>query len=136
MWTCNKCKRSFRNTNQRHSCVKLNVNDFFIKRPDHLKALFVTLKKYVSTLGSFVEEAVPPDVIRFKTVSTFLSVKVKSKHLEITFYLDYLDDVPPVSKYLHSSKNRVIHLVAIDSEEDIDKQLEDWICYSHNLING
>ncbi len=136
MWTCPTCARAFRNTNQMHTCKTVNKESFFLRRPLHFRALYETIKKQTRAFGDFREEAVKPDVIFFKTKSTFLAVKVKKKWLDIEFFLDHLEDVPPVKKYLQTSKRRFAHLVSIDSEEDIDRQLLDWIKASYELITN
>ncbi len=87
-------------------------------------------------MGEYREEAVPPDVIFFKTKSTFLGIKVKKDQLHVEFFLDHLENVPPVSKYLQTSKHRVVHLVPVDRPEDINKQLVNWIKESYKLISA
>jgi len=134
MWLCPKCQRSFRNTNQLHTCKLVDKQDFFRKRPEYLYKLYKSIHKEVSAFGDFREEAVAPDVIFFKTKSTFLAVKVKSKWLDIEFFLEKVEDAPPVKKFLQTSKNRAAHIVSIDEAEDIDKQLIDWMRRSYRLI--
>ena len=134
MWTCPNCTRTFRNANQAHTCKLVSKEDFFEKRPPVLRKLFGQIVREVSRFGEFREEAVEPDVVFFKTKSTFLSVKVKRSHLEVVFFLDHLEDVPPVSKYLQTSKNRVAHVVLVDSPEEIGEQLRQWLRASYELI--
>ncbi len=134
MWTCPKCNRSFRNTGKMHSCKLVTVESLFTKRSPAILNLYQHLKTELNKMGEYREEAVPPDVIFFKTKSTFLLVKVKTKWLDIEFFLDQLEDVHPVKKYLQTSKNRVVHVVSIDSEEDIDEQLIDWMQRPYTLI--
>lgn len=136
MWTCPNCQRTFRNTNQRHTCKLVDKEAFFYKRPSHFRHLYEVIRQQVAEWGEFREEAVEPDVIFFKTQSTFLAVKVKKKWLDIEFFLDHLEDVPPVKKYLQTSKRRVAHLVSIDEEEDINEQLRSWMKASYELISG
>ena len=136
MWTCKKCGRSFRNTNQPHTCKLISKNDLFVKRPAHLKKLYQQVEAVVKTFGAFREEAILPDVIFFKTKSTFMAVKMKKDHLDIEFFLDHVEDAPPVSKYLQTSKHRVAHLVPIDEEKDINPQLKKWMKESYLLIAG
>ena len=136
MWTCPKCHRKFRNTNQLHTCKLVDKESFFLRRPPHFKKLYKIIKNHVKDLGEFREEAVLPDVIFFKTKSTFLAIKVKKAWLDIEFFLDHLDDEPPVKKYLQTSKRRFAHLVSIDEAEDINDQLIDWIRESYELIAG
>ncbi|KAH0533959.1 hypothetical protein FGG08_007427 [Glutinoglossum americanum] len=88
----------------------------------------------IDSFGMYREETVRPDVIFFKTESTFLAIKVKKDHLDIEFFLDHLEDVPPVSKYLQTSAHRVAHIVPIDQPEDITPQLRKWMKESYELI--
>jgi len=135
MWQCPKCKRNFKRKDQQHSCILITKESLFVKRPKELKKLFNLIEKKVSQFGSYREETVRPDVIFFKTKSTFLGIKVKKDHLVVEFFLDHLENVPPVFKHLQTSKHRVVHLVAVDREEEITKQLLDWIRHSYELVN-
>lgn len=134
MWTCPDCKRKFRNTNQNHSCILISKDDLFAKRPAILKTLYAKIAASVKNLGDYREETVLPDVIFFKTKSTFLAVKVKKDHLEIEFFSDHHEDDPSIAKWLQTSKNRFVHVVKIDSEEDITTQLTEWIKRSYHLV--
>ena len=127
MWTCPDCQRSFRNAHQQHSCRLLALADHFQKRPAFLHDLYLHVFNFVRTLGEFREEAVAPDVIFFKTKSTFLALKVKKDHLDVEFFLDHLEDVPPVKRYLHTSRHRVAPEVPVDRPEEVDEQLRNWI---------
>ena len=134
MWTCPKCKRSFKRKDQQHTCNLISKEQLFAKRPADLKKLYDQIVKVVRKFGEHREETVKPDVIFFKTKSTFLAVKVKKDHLDIEFFLDHLEDQPPVSKFLQTSKHRVAHLVPIDDPEDINQQLIGWMKSSYELI--
>lgn len=134
MWTCPKCKRSFRNANQNHSCTLVLKEDLFAKRPAFLKRLYDEIVFVVKKLGQYREETVLPDVIFFKTRSTFLAVKVKKDHLEVEFFLDHHEDDPSIAKWLQTSKCRVAHVVKIDGEKGITRQLTEWIRHSYHLI--
>jgi hypothetical protein len=135
MWTCSKCKRSFKRKNQSHSCILITKESLFAKRTPALKKLYDKIAKEVNKFGKHHEETVRPDVIFIKTKSTFLGIKVKKDHLDIEFYLERLENIPPVSKYLQTSKNRVMHLVPVDQPEDINKQLISWMKRSYDLIS-
>lgn len=106
-----------------------------MKRPPLLKKLYEKVAGIVKTFGEFREETVLPDVIFFKTKSSFLAVKVKKDHVEVEFFLDHVEDVPPVAKFLRTSKHRVAHIVKVDDEKDIDAQLIKWMKASYGLIN-
>ena len=133
MWTCPKCKRSFKNANQNHSCILVSKDDLFAKRPAFLKQLYKKIVAIVNPLGEYREETVMPDVIYFKTKSTFLAVKVRKDHLEVEFFLDHHENDPSIAKWLQTSKHRFAHVVPVDSEEDITNQLTEWIEHSWHL---
>ncbi len=134
MWTCPECNRTFRNTNQVHTCRLVTKESLLAKRSQHINELYEALLHELKKFGEFREEAVPPDVLFLKTKSTFLMVKLKTKWIDVEFFLEKLEDVPPVKKYLQTSKRRVVHVVSIDSLEDIDDQLIDWMHRSYELI--
>ncbi len=75
MWTCPECKRSFKRKNQSHSCILITKESPFVKRPPELKRLYNKIVKEVNKFGKHREETVRPDVIFFKTKSTFLVSK-------------------------------------------------------------
>jgi hypothetical protein len=135
MWTCPKCGRTFRRKDQQHTCTLISKDNLFVNRPPRLKELYKRIVKRVSKFGDYREETVNPNVIFFKTKSTFLAIKVKKDHLEIEFFLDHLENVPPVSKYLQTSKHRVAHVVPIDSEEEINEQMIEWMKSSYLLVS-
>ena len=134
MWTCPKCKRQFKRKGQTHGCRLISKDALFIRRRPELKLLYQKIAAVAKTFGLVREETVPPDVIFFKTDSTFLAVKVKKDHLDIEFFLDHRADAPRVLKFLQTSKHRFVHLVPIDEEEDIDDQLVEWMRASYDLI--
>ena len=134
MWTCPRCGREFKNKNQAHSCKRIDREQLFDKRPPKLKTIYKKIVSFVKTLGEFKEETVPPDVIFFKTISTFLGVKVKATHLEVEFFLDHHENNPVVSKFLQTSAYRFAHVVPIDDLDEIDTQLKNWIKHSYQLV--
>ncbi len=106
MWTCPKCKRAFKRKDQYHSCILITKESLFEKRTPVIKKLFNQVVKVVKRIGDYREETLRLDVIFFKTKSTFLGIKVKKDHLVLEYYLDHLEDRPPVFKYLQVSKHR------------------------------
>jgi len=136
MWICPNCGRSFKRAEQNHTCTLIGKESLFEKRQPGLNGLFEKVEKIVKAFGEYREETVLPDVIYFKTKSTFLAIKVKKDHLEVEFFLDHLEDVPPVAKFLQTSKRRVVHIVKVDNEKDVDKQLVRWMRASYELITN
>jgi predicted transport protein len=134
MWTCPKCGRTFKRKNQEHGCKMVSKESLFAKRLPELKKLYEKIVKEIKKFGEFREEALPSAVIMFKTKSIFLAIRIKKDHLAVGFFLDEVENVPPVSKYIQTSKNRWAHEVLVDRPEDIDKQLINWMKRSYKLI--
>jgi hypothetical protein len=51
------------------------------------------------------------------------------------FFLDHLEDIPPVSKYLQTSKFRAAHVVPVDREEEIKSRLINRMKTSYELVS-
>ena len=134
MWTCPQCQRNFKRKDQQHSCGLASKDSMFQNRPPMLKDLYEKVVEAVKLLGAFREEALPPNTIYFKTSSTFLGVKVKAKQLEVEFFLDHHEEHPSILKFLQTSKHRFAHTVAVDSEEDITRELRGWIEISYGMM--
>jgi hypothetical protein len=134
MWTCPNCGRKFKNAHQNHSCKLISKDGLFDKRAPELKTIYQKILAIVRKFGEFRVETIPPDTIFFKTISTFLAVKVKKAHLEVEFFLDHYEDDPSVSKFLQTSKHRYVHVVPVDREANIDKQLMAWMKSSYELV--
>ena len=77
MWTCPKCKRTFKRKDQWHSCTLISKDSVFDKRPQELKKLYDKIVKEVNKFGKYRTETIKPDVIFFKSKTTFLAIKVK-----------------------------------------------------------
>ncbi len=108
----------------------------FVQRPGEFKKLFDKIEKIVHGFGESKQETVKPDVIFFKTQSTFLGIKVKKDHFVVEYFLDQREDIPWVFKYMQTSKHQVVHLVVIDSPGGYYiAQLIKWMKASYALIN-
>lgn len=134
MWTCPTCGRVFRRRDQNHSCTLITKENIFDRRSPSLKLIYGKLVKVIKRFGEYRQEALKPDVIFFKTKSTFLALKVKKDRLVVEFFLDKLEDMPPVYKHLQTSKHRFVHLVAVDDKRDITPQLIKWMRRSYELV--
>ncbi len=134
MWTCPNCGRKFRNAHQNHSCRLISKDGLFEKKAPELKKIYQKILTIVSKFGKFREETIPPDTIFFKTISTFLAVKLKKAHLEVEFFLDHHKDGPSISEFLQTSKHRFAHVVPVDGVADINKQLIAWMKSSYDPV--
>lgn len=133
-WTCQNCNRTFKNNNQSHSCNITNINSHFLNKPNELINAYKKLHNFVSLLPNVRISSVK-NAILYSSESTFLAIKVKKKYLEIEFFLTVENDVFPVCKTVKISKNKIVHFIKIQNQDEIDNQILDFIRNSHSLVN-
>ena len=132
-WTCPNCRRTFRNTNQVHSCESV-PEEFHLKRgSEPIRSLYEKLMEKIRELGPFELYANRSEIILRKT-SAFLSIHVYKTKLLITFYLEHMDPDPPVMKVMDLSKNRIIHQAEISVPEDLSPRLLFLLAQAYDLI--
>ena len=131
-WTCPHCKRSFRSTNQSHSCVNKSVDEHFIGKNVNVKATYDTLE---FKLKSYINFEIHPvlNAIMFTTEVTFLAIKPKKYWIDLEFLLDYEANEFPIHKVVKASKTRYAHFIRVQLPKDIDEQLIEWIIKAYKL---
>lgn len=85
MWTCPKCERNFKSTNQSHMCAIVNIDDLFIGRPTNLLEAFDALLVGVIDWEPCSVGATKKAIV-FAKEKAWLIVKPMSKLLDIKFY--------------------------------------------------
>ncbi len=131
-WTCPKCKRSFKNLNQYHSCTKISVDTHFINKPLHIKEAY---NKIISCFEDDISINAVKTGILLKAKSNFLSIKPRKAYLELEFALDYEANEFPVYKTTPVSKKLIAHYIKIDAAEDITNQLVKWFLEAKKLAS-
>jgi len=126
MWTCPTCHRTFKNTNQDHSCAVTDIESHFFNKDQEVKATFEKLYRKVSTFGPFTLNSVRHAIL-FTAVSHFLAVKPKRKWLDIEFVLPYPMEGFPIHKTVQAGKNKWAHFMRLESEEEVDGMLIGWL---------
>ncbi len=132
-WVCPKCGRSFRGKDQWHSCVKISVEDHLAGKPDSIVELYKVLEKHLLSLPGAFMEPVKTEIM-FKAESTFSTLKVRKNSIEIEFALDHPEDVFPIRKVDKYSTNRYNHVLSVDSLDDIDPQLLNWLTAARETV--
>lgn len=125
MWTCPKCNREFRNRNQDHSCGDFSIEKVFEKYSE-IFPLFQLVRDEILKFG---EVRIYPvkNAVMFAVYSTFLAVKPHKKYLVLEFTSKQKHTEFPIEKSVRISKSRFFHIVKIDSHDNIDKQLINWL---------
>lgn len=131
-WVCPGCGRSFRNTNQWHSCVKTKTDDLFINKNPYVYNLFEKLKAEVKRFGE-VKIHSSKSTINFSVENTFLVLKPKRERLDIEFLLDEEIIEHPVYKSFKAYKSRYALFARIESNDDITNTLLKLLKRSYKL---
>ncbi len=134
-WTCPDCGKSFRNRNQWHSCYTLNLEDHLRNKSEEIKNIVNDLLIEIGQFGP-IELNPVKSVIQVKAGATFLSIKPKKDYIELEFQLGQEIDQFPIHRTIRISRNRVLHLLYIQNQEDINDQLLDWIKSSYLLVSA
>ena len=131
-WSCPLCKRTFRSTNQSHSCVVKNIDDHFIGKNINVRATYDVLE---SKLKSIFDFSIHPvlNAIMFTTDATFLAIKPKKSWIDLEFILSNEVNEFPIHKVAKASKTRYAHFVRIQEPKEIDEQLIGWIKEAYKL---
>ena len=82
-----------------------------------------------------VDIRVGPYGISIRNLSTFMNIIVEKTHLTISFVSSRLIDEFPVYQNYQQSAKRWANYVKIESPEEIDEQLLNWLWEAYNLTN-
>ena len=133
-WTCPDCKRTFRQTNQWHSCARVTVDDHLENKPDFVKNILQKLTGIVTGFGDVLVDPVKT-AINFKAGATFLSAKVKKDCLQLEFQLTREVDEFPIYRSVRVSRARILHFAVLEDPRDIDGALAKWLREAYDLIS-
>lgn len=132
MWTCPKCGRIFKSTNQLHSCKKIPLERHF-EGKEKAKEIFDHLVNQInSEIGKCKIVSIPCCVHLFGKYD-FLAALPKKDRLEIRFALDQKLDSPRLKVCVPMSAKVFKNCFDICSKKEIDKEFIDWIKQSYHL---
>lgn len=122
MWTCPRCQRQFKGTNQSHSCVTFDIDDLFEGKPENLLLAFDRLLVQVidwepNSLGP------TKNAIVFTNKKAWLIVKPMSKELDIKFYFDTVLESAALKKVAPFYGNKYAHHIRISDENQITPEV-------------
>jgi len=132
-WICPECKKEFRNKNQAHSCARVDLEHHLKNKSPQVRAAFDRLMRELRKFGEITLNPVKTS-IQVKTVSTFLSIRLKKMSIEIEFQLEGEIKEPPVYKNFRISRNRVLHFAVLNSPEDVNAKLMNLLKKSYELV--
>ncbi len=133
MWKCTECGRKFEKINQSHSCRPYAIENHF--KSEKCKFLYDALKyKVKKEVGDFEIESLEC-CIHFVARKIFVGVFCTKENIKITFTLSEKLDSPRIDNVDQLSANRFNHRVIIQDENEIDKELMEWIREAYVLMS-
>ena len=85
MWTCPKCNRNFKNTNQFHMCVEKDIGELFLDKPDELVLAYDAILQATESWTPNTQGASVHAII-FTSKKAWLIVKPMKSELDVKFY--------------------------------------------------
>lgn len=132
MWTCKKCGRIFKKTEQPHSCSKVPLEQHFVNK-EKAKELFNFLLKQINEkIGKTKIISLPCCIHLFGTYD-FLAALPKRNSLEIRIGLNRKLDSPKLIQSVLVSANNYKNCFEISSEKEIDDEFISWLKESYFL---
>ena len=117
MWACPRCKRTFRQANQRHACGTGSVAGVLRDRPPALTELYHRLERTVRGFGD-VEVVTRDRYALFRTTLIFADLTVMRDVLRVVIHLGRKVDKPIFVKSGASGK-RISHVALVRRGEDL-----------------
>jgi predicted transport protein len=134
MWKCPNCGRSFRNTNQDHSCIITDLETHFVNKQQNVIDAYAVIKSEAMKLDGVKINSVK-NAILFQAKSNFLAVKPKKTHLDIEFVLNERIEEFPIYKTFQATKSKIAHFVRLKSSDEVDEQLISWLKMAFKSCN-
>ena len=82
MWTCLKCKREFKNTNQSHFCVKPeNIEDYIVEQVAEVQPILREICEIVRTAAPYATEKISQHMPTFWQGKNIVQFAAHKQHI-------------------------------------------------------
>lgn len=82
MWTCPACGRSFKNTNQNHTCVKPeNIDAYIAQQPEERRDYLVRIRQIIAAAIPEARECISWSIPTFKARKIVIQFAAAQKHI-------------------------------------------------------
>jgi hypothetical protein len=132
MWKCPECGRIFEKAKQPHSCHRIPLEEHF-KGKVKARELFDYLIKQIDLTIGKCQIISLPCCIHLFGVYDFLAALPKKDRLEIRFALDRKLDSSHLKQYVLLSAGIYKNCIDIETTEDINEELLQWISQAYHL---
>ncbi len=130
LWTCPDCGRQFAQRNQWHSCDRYTVQSHLDNASPQVGELYERFVELVNNCGEVIIEATKTS-IAFKSPGLFTVVHFQKKGLKVGFWLPRRIDHPRITRNEAITPQEYVHDVKIISLDDLDDQLQNWLCEAY-----
>lgn len=135
LWTCPKCKRKFERHGQSHSCRAFPLAQHFERKPGG-KLLYGKLKQAIKNeVGPYKVESLEC-CIHFVSTFTFVAVKILKDKIKVGFSLSRRIQNNRITAFAPMSARRYQYYIDVMREDDIDRELMEWIHEAYDKKTG
>ncbi|MEM6525414.1 MAG: DUF5655 domain-containing protein [Bacteroidota bacterium] len=117
MWTCPKCNRKFKSSNQHHICTTKDTGELFLDKSDELVVTFDSIMTAVLEWQPNYMGASTKSVV-FTNKKAWLIIRPMKKELDVKFYNFERVDSELIKKYA-KYPNKYAHHIRVASENEI-----------------
>ena len=132
MWTCPKCERDLKNSNQWHNCVKVNIDSLFEGKSEELVLVFDKLLSEIIDLENVLVSATQNCIV-FVHNQTFLVIRPMKKQLDLKFYSSKQQEEFPIIKSIFYSGKYENH-IRISSLTELTTNVYNHIKQSYKIL--
>jgi hypothetical protein len=131
LWQCPRCRRTFANQNQTHTCARLrDLDDHFAAAEPQVRATFDAI---VSTVRSFgpVEVLAEKSRIALHVRMSFAAFVVRRRWLDGHVVLARQVDSPRFRRIEVYSPRNVLHAFRLSAPEQVDAEMVAWLAEAY-----
>ena len=122
MWTCPKCERQFKTTNQSHTCSKVSIDALFEGRPDELVLAFDRLLALVVDWEP-ISIGTAKHTIVLTNRKAWLIVKPMRQELDLKFYYPEALESELFRRVARAYNHKFAHHLRIRHPEEINEEM-------------
>jgi len=132
LWTCPDCGRVFTQRNQWHSCGRYTVQSHLDAVSPLVGELYKDFVELVQGCGEVIIEATKTS-IAFKSPGLFAVLHFQKQSLKVGFWLPRRIDHARITRVEMITPQEYVHDVKITSTDDLDEQLQNWLCEAYAI---
>ena len=134
LWTCPKCKRAFRQVNQRHSCCVGHKSSLLRGRSVALARLYDELEKVVLAYLAYdgVEIVYRDKYALFRTSRIFADLVMMKDALRLAIHLKREVPLPIFFKIVKGDRGQVGHVAKIRTDEEL-RSIMPYLVEAHRI---